>query len=104
MGARNLILLMLLAAGCRGPRPEVRDVHVSPAPEPGRYRVEATVENRGGGEGDVVMILRLRDGDRVVQERTQLELKPHETSHLVKDVEAPAGSWTAHIAAQYPPE
>lgn len=107
MGTRTLIAAALLSlTGCPGPRPSVNDAQVRPSPLPGRYRVEATVDNRSRGEGQVDVRIQLRDrrtGHTVEADR-DLQVHGHEQAHLTADIEAPPGEYDAQVEAEYPPE
>jgi hypothetical protein len=83
-----LALAGLLAAGCRGPRPEVESYDVS-AGAPGTI-VSVVVANRSGGEGRAGVEVTLRAEGRIVarEERT-LALYAHERATLLVPVPIP---------------
>ena len=99
------ILFFLVLAGCRGPQPDVLEATISRAPEPGKVRVEALLDNRGG-DGQVSIDVRLtnRDTGRVIEEEKSVEMRGKERQRLVSDVEAPPGNYRVEVKAEYPPE
>jgi hypothetical protein len=105
---RLLALGILLSLhGCTGPRPEVTAVQlVAPERKGEPFRVEATIRNRGGGEGEASVDVRLRDrkSGHTYQKQETVELKGHEVTHLSVVIHAPSGADYEPLAeARYPP-
>jgi hypothetical protein len=101
------LLLALPICGCSGPRPEVTKVRLLPPERKGEpYRIEATIRNRGGGEGEASVDFRLRDREsgQTYQKQETVELKAHEVTHLSAMIHAPSEADYEPIAeARYPP-
>jgi hypothetical protein len=96
----------LYLANCAGPRPQVGEIRLTePRAAEGLYRVEATIHNRGPGEGEVSVILRLRDADgrATVQVDRKATLERGETTIVAADIPAPAGRYTPEVEVEYPP-
>lgn len=101
MGARAVIALAL-AAACAGPAPSAEIVAVTPSPEPGHERALVAVHN-AGGQGEVTIEVTLHaQGGRPIRETKTLDMEAHERLSLTIDVPAPAGDYTATVAAKYP--
>jgi hypothetical protein len=109
LGALVLALVGVAAlwvANCSGPRATVNDVRlIAPATDGAPYRVEATIANTGGGHGELAVTVRLRDEQtgRTVETERKVELEEHETTLLIADLPAPAGSYTPTVEVVYPP-
>jgi hypothetical protein len=104
MDSRPLIFAALVAlAACRGPHAEVTAASVEPSPEPGRQRVAADVENAGGGHGQLDLEITLvgASGHRIRTSHA-VELRAHETLHVVVDVPAPPEHYTVEVEPEYP--
>lgn len=110
----RLALVVVLAAGigllwvrsCSGPDPVVESVRlVEPASDGAPYRVEAVVRNRGVGQGQVALTVRLRDrtSGRTLQQDKRVQLERDETMLAVVEVMAPRGSYAPQVEASYPP-
>ncbi len=101
-----LFLALLLTAACLGPKPHVRSAEVAP-PENGTAKATVVIANDGSGDGQVVVKVTLRDGERVVgRADTTAELKSKETLTLVVEVEVPedARELTVEAEVVYPPD
>ncbi len=96
----------LWVLNCSGPQPEVGAVRlVEPAVPGGPYRVEALIQNRSWGEGEVALTLRLHDpaNGRTIQTDRKVALRGNETTLLVTEIQAPPGTYRAEVEATYPP-
>jgi hypothetical protein len=100
--AVTVALVALLAAGCRGPRPEVESFAMR-AGEPGTL-VDVVVVNRNEGEGDVEVEVTLRSEGKVVSRETRtVPLYPHERVTVVVPVPVPyRRDLAADVKASYP--
>lgn len=101
-----LVLALVIAAACVGPKPQVRSAVVAP-PENGKAKVTVIIENEGSGDGQVEVKVTLRDGDRVVGRAEQTtELESRESVTLVLEVEVPDGARALKVDAEvvYPPD
>ena len=99
-------LAAVLTAGCLGPKPEVRSAAVAP-PEDGKATVTVTIANKGGGDGEIVVWVTLRQGHDVVAREEKLsELKGRETITLVLEVDVPHDAHDLDVEAEvrYPPD
>jgi|RhiMethySRZTD1v2_1073278.scaffolds.fasta_scaffold400892_2 hypothetical protein len=109
LGAGLLVLVavaVLWVANCSGPTPQVRDVQLlAPTTDGAPYRVQATVANTGRGQGEVTVIVRLRDQQtgRTIETDRQVELEEHETTLVIADMPAPPGTYTPTVEVEYPP-
>jgi len=109
LGALLLVLVGVAAlwvVNCSGPRASVRDVRlIEPASDGAPYRVEATIANTSGGQGEVAVTVRLRDQQtgRTVEADRKLDLEEHETTLLVADLPAPRATYTPSVEVVYPP-
>jgi hypothetical protein len=110
----RLGLLVVLAVGvglawvrsCSGPDPVVESTRlIEPSAEGAPYRVEAVVRNRGPGEGQAELTVRLRDREsgRTVEDDKKLQLERGETTLAVVEIKAPRGSYDPQVEASYPP-
>lgn len=102
-----VVVGFLWVRNCSGPDPVVTGVRlVEPHAEATPYRVEATVRNRRDGEGQAQITVRLRDqsSGRTVQEQKNVNFASKETTLVVVDVDAPAGSYKPEVDASYPPQ
>jgi hypothetical protein len=102
----SLLLMLVLTAACLGPKPQLRSAEVAP-PENGTAKATVVITNDGSGDGQVVVKVTLRDGDRVVGRADKTtELKSRETLTLVLEVDVPddAGTLTVEAEVVYPPD
>lgn len=101
-----LVLALVIAVACVGPKPQVRSAEVAPT-ENGKAKVTVVIENEGSGDGQVEVKVTLRDGDRVVGRAEQTtELESRERVTLVLEVEVPVGARALKVDAEvvYPPD
>ena len=112
LGSAALLLLAAGVAGalwvqnCSGPRPTVDAVQVvAPTQAGDPYRVRALIRNQGSGEGQVDVVLRLREPGtgRGYQADEKAELQPGEASWVSAEIAAPPAEYGAEAEAQYPP-
>lgn len=97
-----LLVLALVAAGCRGPRPAVVSSTLRPAAGGGSV-LEVIVENSGGGEGEVQVEATLRSEGAVVRAEQAVALRGHERVRVDLPFDVPAdGSYRADVRARYP--
>ena len=96
----------LWVMNCSGPQPSVTNVRmIEPRAEATPYRVEATIHNKGNGQGQVAVTVRLRDraSDQTIQEDRKAVLKAGETTLVVVEMQAPRGDYTPEVEVEYPP-
>jgi hypothetical protein len=101
-----LVTLALWIANCSGPQPRVSDIRLqAPAGEGEPYAVQAVVENRGWGEGEVGITARLRDraSGRTLQQDESLHLQKGEVAQVLVLIAAPKADYTPELEAEYPP-
>lgn len=115
MRTRAAVLLVVLScAACRGPEPVVTRQTLL-AGEPGApLRVEAVVENRSGGSGQVAVVADVTErasGALLARESKEIELDGHGSQGVVIELRVPslldAGSrdrLELRVAARYPVE
>jgi hypothetical protein len=106
LAALAALLGFLWVRGCSGPDPVVADVRLIEPPDESRpYRLEATIENRGQGNGDAQVIFRLRDAatGQTRQEEKRVSLERGETAIASADIPAPRATYTPAVEASYPP-
>jgi hypothetical protein len=98
----QLALAGLLAAGCRGPKPQVESYDVS-AGAPGTI-VSVVVANASGGEGQAEVEVTLRsDGRIVAREERAVTLYAHERATVLVPVPTPYRRELAvEVRARYP--
>jgi hypothetical protein len=100
-----LAAAVLWVSNCSGPRPSVLDVQVTEPEMPDQpYRVEATVQNTGSGQGQANVTFRLRDTatGQSFQDERQVQLDARETAHVVAEIQAPTGSYEPEVEVEYP--
>ena len=93
---------------CRGPDPVVRSHELRlPESEGAPHRVVALIENRGGGEGHVEVVARLRSratGQTAAEREETVELSPREALHMTLELRpALPGPYDLTVEATYPP-
>ena len=111
-----LLIVLVCASGCLGPKPMVRDFTATP-PAPGSgepYRVEAVIANDGPGEGAVevkVDITNKQNGEIIGQDSKDVEMRKGETQHVLFEIDLPpsaqnldAQSIEVDVEAHYPVE
>ena len=97
-----LLILALLAAGCRGPRPAVVSSALLPAHDGGSILV-VVVENSGGGEGSVEVEATLRGDRHAVRLEREVTLRAHERLRVDFRFDLPAdGSYRPEVQVHYP--
>lgn len=99
-------MFFALLSACTGPRPEAgAPVILSPAHKDDAYRVSLVVRNQGTGEGQVEVDIWLHEKKRneTYFADRKVNLRSHESVHLIVDVQAPPGEYVAEVKAQYPP-
>jgi hypothetical protein len=97
-----LAVLVLCAAGCRGPRPAVLSSTLRSAAGGGSV-LEVVVENSGGGEGSIEVEVTLRSDRNLVRADRQVTLRGHERVRVDLPFDVPAdGSYRAEVTAKYP--
>lgn len=89
----TLVISAVLLTACFVPSPIVRDKHVSP-PQAGQqtYTIEAVVENKGLGAGQVnveAAIISKSDGSVLAQDSKQVDIDPGASVHVVFDLDLP---------------
>jgi hypothetical protein len=104
--------LSLLA--CRGPDPHVVQQAARRLADGSALRVEAVVENRGHGSGQVAVTATVEDpasGAVVARETKEVDLEANERQPVVIEVELPTSRTPdedqglgVHVQAQYPVE
>jgi hypothetical protein len=105
------LLLAPLALGlvaCRGPDPAVIGQAIEPpASEGAPYKAAVTVENKGGGEGQIEIIARLRaraTGRTAAQRSEMVDLLPHEKLEVILELRpALPAPYDLSVEASYPP-
>jgi hypothetical protein len=96
------VILALVAAGCRGPRPAVVSSALLPAHDGGSILV-VLVENSGGGEGEVEVEATLRSDRHLVRLDRQVTLRAHERLRVDFRFDLPAdGSYRPEVEVRYP--
>jgi hypothetical protein len=93
-------------AACTGPRPNAGTPTVlPPVSAGGPYRVSLVVKNDGSGEGQIALNVRLHEKSQqsTYSADQKVELKGHESLHVIVSVPAPPGDYTAEVSADYPP-
>jgi hypothetical protein len=109
--ASSLLRLAPLAlglAGCRGPDPAItRQELRPPAAEGAPYQAVLTVENKGGGEGEIAITARIRaraTGQTAAQRAETLDLLPHETTEVILELRPTVPApFDLSTEARYPP-
>lgn len=97
---------ILWVVNCSGPQPAVTGVQVRPPDAPGApYVLEASLENRGRGQGQVAVTGRLIDRatGRTYEESARTDLAPRERSIVAIPFNAPPGEYEGEVEALYPP-
>jgi hypothetical protein len=63
------------------------------------------MRNRGQGDGDVQVTVRLRDAGsgRTLQQEQRIGLTRDQTALVVAEIPAPAATYQAEVEASYPP-
>ena len=98
------MILALLAAGCRGPRPAVMSTALLPAQDGGSILV-VIVENSGSGEGEVGVEATLRSDRHAVRLEQDVMLRGHERLRVDFRFDLPAdGSYRPEVEVRYPIE
>ena len=101
----GLPLVVLLLAGCAGPKPEVESVRVQRVRD-GKALVTIALRNQNGGDGEATVDVTLRDGSGAVvaREEIDVDLEPHERVTVSREIPVPgAGDVVALAEARYPP-
>lgn len=89
-----LLFALLLAGGCLGPKPQIKDSIVT-APQKGSdepYKVEIVLANEGPGGGQVLVDARLvskQTGETIADESDTVELEKGETTHVFLNIDLP---------------
>jgi hypothetical protein len=96
----------VILAACTGPKPNAGPPRVLPPATAGEpYRVSLVVKNEGSGEGQVELNVRLREKNRQATyfADQKVNMKEHESVHVIVSIPAPPGDYTAEVSAEYPP-
>lgn len=109
--APQLLCLAALALGlaaCRGPDPVItRQELRAPAAEGAPYQAVLTLENKGGGEGELEVTARLQaqgTGKTAAQRAEKLVLRPHETLEVLIELRpTPPAPYALSVEVKYPP-
>jgi len=101
-------LLILGLGGCFGPDPVVvRSQLQAPTAPDQPHHLVITLQNRGGGEGGVDVIARLRaraTGETVAQANQEVDLTAHEMLTTTLDIEPSGpGPYDISVEVRYPP-
>jgi hypothetical protein len=102
----GFVLVALWIWNCTGPRPEVTSVRLLPPGAAGQpYRVEAEIANRWRGDGEVAVVVRLRDRatGRTLQADYKVQLDRYERALVVAELPAPLGEYLPEVEVSYPP-
>lgn len=101
------VAAVLWVGQCSGPQPTVVGAPRVEEPEqPGdRYKVEATVQNGGFGQGEVRVVVRLveKDSGEAYRKDEPLQLERGETARVVVELPAPPGEYEPEVEVEYPP-
>lgn len=98
-------LMAFLLTACPGPRPVVRSTEVrfveGPSPS---YEVRTIVENRGRGEGQARLKVKLVDQDtgRSYKGEASIGFEPWETVAQLIRIAAPQGRYRTDAQVEYP--
>lgn len=98
-------LAALWVINCSGPAPAVVEVRLQEPEQPGAaYVVEAVIENKGRGEGEVKVLFRLRDKEtgRMFEKDETVLLRGDERISAAVEIHAPLAEYEAQADAQYP--
>ena len=106
LGALFAAVAVLWVRSCSGPDPVVAEMRlIEPRAEATPYRIEATIRNRGMGQGDAQVVFRLRDATtgRTVQREERVALEKDEEVLAIGEIAAPRAAYTPAVEANYPP-
>ncbi len=106
LAGSGLATAFLWVRSCAGPRPRLVELRAT-APHEGEksWTLDATVENRGPGEGEIAVSFRLIDPatGEVWERSAESGLLRGRTSHVVVGIDAPARTLVPSAEIDYPP-
>ncbi|MFL5812932.1 MAG: hypothetical protein ACJ763_05095 [Bdellovibrionia bacterium] len=98
--------VFIVFVACTGPKPSAGPATILPPLSAGApYRVSLVVKNDGSGEGQIDLNVRLHEKRQqaAYSADQKVNLKGHESVHVIVSVPAPPGDYTAEVSAEYPP-
>lgn len=108
IGFAGVGLLILGLGGCFGPDPVVVHSRLQPPTAPDQpHHLIIALQNRGGGEGGIDVIARLRvraTGATVAQANQEIDLTAHEMLTTTLEIEPSGpGPYDISVEVRYPP-
>lgn len=103
----SALLMFAFIAACTGPRPSASaPVLLTRVHPDDPYRVSLVVQNKASGEGQVDIHVWLHEKNRkeTYFSDKKVNLRSHESVHVIVDVPAPPGDYTAEVESKYPPQ
>lgn len=106
LAGSGLVTACLWVRHCAGPIPRLVELRAT-APHDGEknWTLDATIENRGPGEGEIAVSFRLIDpaSGEVWERSAESDLLRGRTSHVVVGIDAPARTLVPSAELDYPP-
>ena len=106
-----LLLLLVLATGCLGPKPVLDSYKAAPPQGAGQpFEVEAVIANQGPGSGEIRVTVKLTDkrtGETLAEDEKTVDLAQDEKQHLFFQIDLPPSAQNldpANIGVEIDPE